>query len=355
MIWTAVWMLVLFPLDYFLVHKVLKRPHLTWVTLPFLIAGATLLASRSATASNSAGLLVNQIDLIDFAPHDSRARVQSWMTFYSGETARYDLTATSDMAGDARLGWNAKPEEGLRGLYRQGGINFGSPTYRTTADHSRIEELPVRMWSSYSVLAEASRELKDQPPLFQSSLTESDAGRLQGEIRHHLPGPLRDWVVLYKNFLYHPVPRRGELMIGDWKPDEAWRPAFDGQSTLVKVYLQGARQILTKGPGKDAKMEQVRTEVQPYDVSEFDPGHLMPILSFHEAAGGTSYTGLANAPLAKLDLSRALDSRAYKGTDCAVVMGRLESPAMSYEINGEKVQPASSWTFVRSVLPVKGP
>jgi hypothetical protein len=355
MLWTALWMFVLFPLDYLVVHKVLKRPHLTWLTLPFLIAGATLLASRSATASNAAPLTINQIDLVDFTPADSIVRVQSWMSFYSGETARYDLKATSAIAGDASLAWNAKPEEGLRGLYRQGGLNFGSPAFRTSADHTRIEELPVRLWSSYSLSAEASRELKGQAPLFQSSLSESDAGRLQGEIRHHLPGPLQNWMILYKNFLYYPAPARGELTIGEWKADQDWRPAFDGKSLLVKVYLQGGRQILTKGQGNDAKMDQVRTEVMPYDSVEFDPGRLLPMLSFHDLAGGPGYTGLSNAPLGKLDLSRTLDSKTYKGTDCAVVMGRLEIPAMSYEINGQVVQPASCWTFVRSVLPVKAP
>jgi hypothetical protein len=355
MAWTALWMIVLFPLDFLVVHKVLKRPHLTWVTLPFLIAGATLLASRSARASNESALKLNQIDLIDYTPADSMVRVRSWMTFYSGETSRYDLAAKSALAGDARLAWNAKPEEGLRGLYRQGGMNFGSPTFRTTSDHTRIDELPVRMWSSYSLSAEASRELKGQAPLFESSLSESDAGRLQGEVQHHLPGSLRDWVIVYKNFLYHPVPGRGQLTIGEWKPGEEWRPAFHAQSTLVRVYLQEHRMTLTKGLGKDAKMEQVQLEVPPYDASEFDPGRLMPILSFHEAAGGTGYTGLANAPLAKLDLSRTLDSKSYKGTDCAVVMGRLEAPALTYEVNGSPAQPASSWTFVRAVVPVKAP
>jgi hypothetical protein len=277
------------------------------------------------------------------------------MTFYSDETARYDVAAKSPLAGEARLAWNAKPEEGLRGLYRQGGINFGSPVFRTSADHTKIEDLPVRMWSSYSLSAESNSERKNEPPLFESKLTESDAGRLQGEIRHNLSGPLRDWIVLYKNFLYHPILPRGELTIGDWKPGQMWRPHFDGQSTLVRVYLQGHRQTLTKGQGKDAKMDQVRLDVTPYDPTEFDPTRLMMMLSFHEAAGGAAYTGLTNAPLARLDLSRTLDSRTYRGIDCAVVMGRLETPAMEYDINGTALKPTSSWTFVRSVLPVKAP
>jgi hypothetical protein len=354
MLWTAFWMAVLFPLDYLIVQKVLKRPHLTWITLPFLIAIATLLASRSAVASNTAPLTVNQIDLVDFTPADAGVRVQSWMTFYSPETARYDLSATSPLAGEARLAWNAKPEEGLRGLYRQGGMNFGSAEFRTTADHTKIEELPVRMWSSYSLLAESNRERKGQPPLFESSLTESDAGRLQGSVTHQLPGPLRDWVIVYKNFLYHPVPARGELTVGEWKPGQAWRPGFDGQSTIARVYLQGHRMTLMKGQGKDSKFDQPHLEVTPYDASEFDPGRLMPMLSFHDAAQGAAYTGLANTSLAKLDLSRTVDPK-NKGIDCAVVMGRLEAPAMSYVINGERAEAASSWTFVRSVLPVKGP
>jgi len=353
MAWTALWVMVLFPLDYLVVHKVLKRPHLTWLTLPLLIAAATLIASRSARAANTVPLTLNQIDLIDFTPARATARVRSWMTFYSDETTRYDVAGASPLAGNARLAWNAKPEEGLRGLYRQGGINFGSPGFQTTADHTRLEDLPVRLWSSYSVAAEANRDLAGQPPLFESILTESEAGRLKGEIRHHLSGPLHDWIVLYKNFLYHPVPAKGELAIGEWAPGGLWRPDFDGQSTLVKVYLQEARQFRKQGPGKDVKMEQVQLEVATYDAGEFDPNRLIRFLSFHQAAGGSAYTGLANAPLAKLDLSRMLDIGPDKGIDCAVVIGRLETPAMNYEINGAGVKPAGSWTFVRGILPVQ--
>ena len=166
------------------------------------------------------------------------------------------------------------------------GSDFGSPEFRTSSDHTKIEDLPVRMWSSYSLSAESSRERKDQPPLFESKLVESDAGRLQGEIRHNLSGPLHNWVVLYKNFLYHPVLARGELTIGEWKPGQMWRPHFDGQSTLVRVYLQGHRQTLTKGQGKEAKMDQVRLDVTPYDPNEFDPTRLLTMVSFTRPPAG---------------------------------------------------------------------
>lgn len=355
MLWTALWMVVLFPVDYLIVHKLLKRPHLTWITLPILITAATLMAARTARAGNSAELTVNQIDLLDYTPARSTARVRSWMTFYSGETARYDLKANSEVAGTAQLAWNAKPEEGLRGLYRQGGINFGAPEFRTSADHTQIEDLPIRLWSSYSLTAEASREQTGKAALFESSLTETEAGRLQGELQHNLPRPLSDWIVLYKNFVYHPVLQKGELRLGEWPAGAAWRPGVDGQSILVEGFLQGRRMMLVKGQGKDAKLDQVALEVTAYDALEFNPPRLLRMLSFHEAAKGAAYTGLSNFPLAKLDVSRLLDSGRYKGLDCAIVMGRLEAPLMNYEIDGASIKPAASWTFVRAVLPVKAP
>ncbi len=163
LLWTILWMAVLFPFDYLLVHKLLKRPHLTWLTMPFLIAGATLLAARHATATNASPLTVNQVDLLDYAPARSTVRLRSWMTFYSGETARYDVAAKSSLGGPAEVGWNAKPEEGLRGVYRQGGTQFGAPSYQTTADHHEIQGLPVRLWSSYSLASEWSESVAIRP------------------------------------------------------------------------------------------------------------------------------------------------------------------------------------------------
>ncbi len=347
MVWTVLWMAVLFPLDYLLVHRLLKRPQLTWLTLPLLITAATLIAARSARAGNSIPLTLNQVDLLDYSAGDASTRVRSWMAFYSPETTRYDVKANSTLAGQARLAWNAKPEEGLRGLYRQGGINFGSPSFQASADHCELKNLPVRMWSSYSLTAEANIQQKESP-LFDSSLTESDAGRLEGSIRHHFGESLRDWIVVYKNFVYHPVLKRGELQLGTWPADSPWRPGIDGQATLVKSYLQGRRDYIIKVPAAQAAAkDQVTGEITEYDPLEFDPQRLLRMLTFHEAADGAAYTGLSNSPLAKLDLSRTLGT-----VDCAIVVARVEGQQMSYELNGREVKPATTWTFLRAVLPV---
>lgn len=355
MLWTILWMLVLLPIDYLVVHKLLKRPHLTWLTLPVLIAIATFAASRSATAANTAPLTLNQIDLLDYTPQNSTARTRSWMTFYSDESARYDVAAMSAFQGPAQLTWNAKPEEGLRGLYRQGGINFGSPTYRTNAEHTTLQGLPVRQWSSFSIAAEWTGENLSGPPLVDATLAEIDAGRLTGGLKHHLPQPLKEWIVVYKNFVYYPFRKRGDLSEMEWLPGAEWRPDIEGQATLVRGFLTGRREMQVPGSGKDAKLDQIASEVEPYETTAFDPPRLIRMLSFHEAAGGSNYTGLSNFPLAKLDLSRALDTTTYKGIDSAYLIGRMETPVINYQIQGEAAKPASSWTFVRAALPVKMP
>jgi hypothetical protein len=67
--------------------------------------------------------------------------------------------------------------------------------------------------------------------------------------------------------------------------------------------------------------------LEAWDPSgDADLDRLLDILAFYNAAGGQDYTTLSNYPLARLDLSRALDNRQ------AILVGRLPQPAVALEI-----------------------
>src|SRR5580704_18674207 len=100
----AALVLVVGPLDFLLVHKVLRRPELTWVTFPLIAlaaAGCTLYWTSEAKGKQ---VLVNQLDVLDVDAGSGLVRNHSYSLIYSPDNRRYNVTAESD---SARLRENA--------------------------------------------------------------------------------------------------------------------------------------------------------------------------------------------------------------------------------------------------------
>jgi hypothetical protein len=71
------------------------------------------------------------------------------------------------------------------------------------------------------------------------------------------------------------------------------------------------------------------------------------MLSFHEAVGGTGYTGLADAALRNLELTEIM----LLGR--GVLIGRLPAAAAQVVVDGKPTQPVEQETWVRLVFPVR--
>lgn len=346
--WTFAWILLLGPIDYLLVHRLLRRPQLTWVTLPIWIVVATFAGARTATASNSAPLTLNQIDVVDVEPEIDAIRGRTLFTFYSNENARYEISAASSVGNTpATLCWAAKPEEGLRGLYRSGGISFGNPSYEINNARTEIHSLPVRTWSSATLSAEW--EQPQSSTLVESALRDDGTGRLKGTVTHRFPEPLTDWAIYYRHYVYYPAEPTAQIANPSWAAGQKWGIDGNVPQTLITGYLTGRREVVRRAT--DTK--QVGTSVlkDSYNALEWSPFRLVRMISLHKLAGGPDYTSLTNSALASMDLSRVIQLE-NGVTNHAVLFARIKSPATNVTVDGKAVAPAEHWTFVRVILPV---
>src|SRR5690606_24827277 len=62
----AVYLLVIGPLDYLLVHQVLGKPQLTWLTFPILVALAVAAGVWVSRTHNGEELLTSQVNVLDY-------------------------------------------------------------------------------------------------------------------------------------------------------------------------------------------------------------------------------------------------------------------------------------------------
>jgi hypothetical protein len=360
-----IYLVLIGPVDYFLVHRLLKRPQWTWLTFPLIVVISVLLAVQSAQFLNQNVLRTNQLDIIDIDVSSRITRTQSWMTLYSPETRRYriavqprSILSQDDVPADAsrafsgnsmpRLSWSGIPESTFEGMYRPAGFEIGRPDYHLSPGATEIVDLPVPIWSTKSLKGSWTRKTG---PLVESQLTSSGRRQLSGTIVHHLKAPLDDWILAFGNRV---IRSRDNGPHVRWKSERSLNLANKSEivSRRLSEFLTNtttAEVVQQTGSGADYLIRQTN-----YDLLERDPYYIIRMLTFHEVAGGKLYTGLDNNSLRQNDLSPLL------ALDRAVLFARMEAVAADYTItSGEppaELKPLTrlnTFSYVRIVLPVK--
>jgi len=355
--WTVIlfaiaFMLLVGPLDYLLVHRVLKQPRLTWFTFPAWILFAAAAATMGADRFNSSERQSNQFDLLDIDALSGQQQVQSWVTIYSPESLRFAVQAqVADWLSDApaepmNISWAGSPEAGFGGMYRAGGLNLANPPYTFDDNASAVENVPIAQWSSKGLAAtSSSKPASTAQPLVTSELVDDGTGLLTGTFTHHLPDAVTDYCVAYGTGAYFPRASARVDQSPAIAPGVPWSPEDRISRRLLERYLQGLTERYVSSPKAAESSTMLTTEA--YDPLGLDPFPLVRLLTFYDAANGPTYSGLTNFGLARDDLSRLLPLKR------AVLFGRIASPAATYEVYGAPLQPQERWSFVRIVLPVK--
>ncbi len=336
------------PLDYLLVHKLLKRPHWTWGTLPLLVAVASVGTVWLAHASNGDTAKLTQLDVVDIDGSRQEVTARSWVTTYSTENRVWKIEAAPAKLepnhAQTTLSWLGFPENSSGGLYRESGFDLGRSFARSATDRSALEGVPFSQWSSKSLNAESL--WISQTPIVESHLTSTSASELGGRVVHHLPFELLDWIVVYEKWIYYPHPKLGEAAT-KWPAEKPWTPKDE------RNYGRELRGFLTRTTAtkrlakKGAVQEDVLVQQERYNPLNLDPAEILQMMTLHEAAGGKSYTGLDHHSLHAFDLTPLLS------LDRAIVVARITEPTSEWRFNGTPRPPTRHHGFVRFVLPVK--
>ncbi len=365
--WTTLILMVAYlavigPLDYLVVHRWLKRPHWTWATLAMLVALWALAVGWAAQRANAVDVGLNAVAVWDIDAASGRGRATTWCAVYGEENRRVTLGGTPPViaaeppqaaegsrSADARpqavrLRWEAVAEDAFGGMYRPSGIELFHAAYRVSAEGDRLIDVPLLKWSTFCWRSRWLGEV--QQGVVQSNLRSRGVGRLSGTVRHRLPGAVREWILAYQGRVYWPRVDVRSGQLPEWEPGTPIN--LDSPRIVnreLRGYLTGTvkRRILKEGGISELRF----TEQKPYPIVPEDIVELIRMLTFHEAAGGKSYTRLNNYSCDEMDLSGLLDHRR------AVLFGVLDADDDSIRIDGEPVRAARQHVFVRLVLPVE--
>ncbi len=337
------------PFDYLIVHKVLKRPRLTWITFPVMIVGGCALGAYLARQANGDETKVNQTTIVDVDAATGTCRTHSWVSVYTavarkssvrfGVSDELKKTLRIENREPALLTWVGIPENTFGGMLRSGGVGLGSVGYR--AGNDVVERVAMPVWSTRDL---RSKWTATATPPVKSTLRLTGNRMLDGSITHSFPSPLKNWSLAHNGRIY--VPRPGDEKASTIPANRIWPVKANTRGRAIASELTNTRVVIIKrklGEGGETSRDVQAT----YDGLSTDTAYVMRMLSLHEAAGGTSYTGLTNSFLTELDLSRIAE-----GTQTAILMGEIDVPASTVSLDDEVLESTRSRTFVRILLPV---
>jgi len=236
--WVAIlivlYILLIGPIEYFFLKRVLGRLELTWITFPIIVLTVSLAAYFTAYSLKGRDLKINKLDVIDVDPTSHRVYGTTWFTIFSPRIETYTLGVTPGEGWSAEseptgttMNWVGAPRGGRASLLRR--------SYRYHAGEDGLEKVPIQVWSTKSFVANWSGDFDPTTPraMIESHLQHppADPSGVIGTFVNRLPIPvLRDCVAFYAGQAY-PLPG------GTIRSGETIRLVFD-KGVLASQWLQ---------------------------------------------------------------------------------------------------------------------
>lgn len=347
MSWLLALLIVIGPIDYVIVHRILKRPTLTWVTFPAFAALSVLAATSLASSGNGTAARVNQLNILNVDVVTDTVQGRHFFNLYSPETKQSAikisaerLLTSSKAAPSTRSIWEGVPETTFGGMLRETGLEHGA-TYVQQADGT-LKDVPIMQWSSKGLVCDSSSSADG---LVECNLKATATGSLTGTILHRFAQPIEDWMIVYQNRVYRQLKTKEDLHSIPLPPKQVWRVEQPNvHQRELRPFLTGILTMAT--PKYGSRATDTIHQQSAYDPLSLDPLELIRIMTFHDDIGGERYTGLTNQLLDDQDLSHLVK------LGRAILFGRINQPVARISQDGEDLKPDRESSFVRLVLPV---
>lgn len=330
----VVFILLIGPLDYYLVTRLLKRPELTWVTSSVLIIGLTLFAAFAFQMTKGNSILANQLEMIDIDASTGQTRGTVWTQLYSPRVRQFDLSLDRrdefrTDAGETVLSWQGFPGSGLAGMDQStlSVTSQGAYGMVHTDRGVEIDGVAVQVASSRALMTRWWDQFPS--PIRHRLYIPPRNNSLHGDFTNPFPFTLDQAVVFYDTSAY--------ILNEDIQPGETF--SIEGQTTERTIEALLARRQFVQGSERS----------EAWDTTNSNLNRISQVLAFHEAAGGRNYTTLTNLLHAEMDWSPQLKlGQAVLYAQCVEPVSRL--------VDGETVleeQYDQRVTIVRVILPVE--
>jgi len=326
------YILLIGPVDFWLVKRVLKRPELTWVTFPTIVLVVSLAAYAAASWAKGNIIWVNHVELVDVDNQTGALRGTSWINIFSPRTATYELNLkTTHQPAKAIFTWLGLPGRGWGGMQaRTTGTRLFERPYEVAPDLGTLNGVPIDVWSTKSFLArwQATGDVR----LIDTEQLIAQPGQpLEGSLTSQLD--LDDALLVYDRWAW-PL---GHVQHGATITIDT-RSRRDLQTAVKEVHVT-----------RDAHGNAVGFQAQTFDPAGTDTWSILRQMMFYRAAGGAAYTHLTNDYQSFLDLSELLKLKR------AMLLGRATGDNRASELLNRSAPLSGQLNYqcyYRIVLPI---
>lgn len=236
--WVALFILIYIvligPVDYFFLKKVVRRLEWTWVTFPIMVVTVSAGAYFAAYALKGKDLKINKVDVVDVDLAGRRVDGNTWFTLFSPRIQNYTIGLEPAGPADGQPGpWTpADPSDAARntvlswqGLvtnsYGRGGggglLMSKTYQYQSTIDPtdpnrdlyaSGLEKVPIQVWTSKAFHAQWAAPLDPATPPVSADLRlgrseNRNEDILLGTLTNNLPvGQFTDAALVFKGKVF---------------------------------------------------------------------------------------------------------------------------------------------------------
>ena len=328
------------PVDYFVMRKLGRRMELTWITLPCIVTAVCVGAYALAHAMKGDQMRVNQVDLVDVDLSSGALRGTAWADVFSPAVERYDFSfrpnrfdGSADTTARPVVGWLGLPGDALGGMNpKTSTASAGRQSYEFSPSLDAMRGVPVPVWSSKSFTARWTTTAANR---LSAQIAEKDRTPV-GTVTNTLGVPLKECLLCYGRWAYR---------LGDLAPGDSAEVSAVSERRDLTMLLTGQQFLFEEGSQRTT----------PYDRGSVDVSYIVRAMMFFKAAGGFRYTGLVHRQQSFIDESGLLK------TDHAILValgpqGKPQSPGhgASLVCDGQVLAGAKDRhaTIYRFVIPV---
>jgi len=211
--WVALFILIYIvligPVDYLFLKKVVKRLEWTWVTFPVIVITVSAGAYFAAYALKGRDLKMNKLDVVDVDLTGNRVDGTTWFTLFSPRIQNYTIGVEPAgpawtpadpalAAHDTVLSWQSTVERNRYSSGGSGGLFSKRYRYQSMPDPadpnrdlyaSGLESVPIQVWTTKAFSAQWTAVVDpNKPPISaELSVSRADPKGLVGTITNHLP------------------------------------------------------------------------------------------------------------------------------------------------------------------------
>jgi len=300
LILTAYW-LVIGLFDWFFVHKVLKKPILTWITFPLWIVLFSFLTYVLAAPGRPDDTAINYLLVYDYNEESRVGRTFVWRTMYAPVDRHFSSGSKLHSSNNGYYSWNGLPGSGLGGMAPKTVSPSVWQIDSEQVSYNEIANVPVQTRSTKSFFSRSAfffGEPESEYRVIFSKLSDEE-GVPVGTIK--VPDetlPLKNCILVYG---------RWALELGEIEPGQTIRITKTTPRREMRDLLIPPKAL------EDAALRGIAT----YNPQSTDLEYIVRVMTLHRALGGYESTGLHHAYMPSLDMSDLLSA------DRALLLGTV--------------------------------